>query len=47
MHFFHNIEKDTNMKYEKPIIITYTEEEIAGIVGPAQTAGSIWDEELG
>ena len=25
------------MKYEKPTIITYSEEEIAGMIGPAQT----------
>ncbi len=35
------------MKYEKPIIITYTEEEIAAIVGPAQTNTSWYEEELG
>lgn len=30
------------MKYEKPIIITYSEEEIAGMIGPAQTEISEW-----
>jgi len=35
------------MQYEKPEIITYTEEEIAGIIGPAQTFNSILEEEWG
>jgi len=35
------------MKYEKPTLITYTEEQIAAIVGPAQTFISEWEEELG
>ncbi len=35
------------MKYEKPAIITYTEEEVAGIVGPAQMDTSFFDDELG
>ena len=35
------------MKYEKPIIITYSEEELAGMIGPAQTYISEWEEELG
>jgi len=35
------------MKYEKPIIITYTEEEVLGIVGPAQTYVSDWEDDLG
>lgn len=35
------------MKYEKPTIITYTEVEIAAIIGPAQTFTSDWEEELG
>jgi hypothetical protein len=38
---------DTKMKYEAPTIITYTEEEVQAIIGPAQTAGSWWEEELG
>lgn len=33
------------MKYEKPTIITYTEEEVAGMIGPAQTDISEWREE--
>jgi hypothetical protein len=35
------------MKYEKPTIITYSEEEVAGMIGPAQTYISQWEEELG
>lgn len=35
------------MKYEKPVIITYTEEQLAAIIGPAQTFISEWEEELG
>jgi hypothetical protein len=35
------------MHYEKPTIITYTEEEIGAIVGPAQTDISWYEEELG
>jgi hypothetical protein len=34
-------------KYETPKITTYTEEEIAGIIGPAQTYVSGWEYELG
>jgi hypothetical protein len=35
------------MKYEKPTIITYSEDELAGMIGPAQTYISEWEEELG
>jgi hypothetical protein len=35
------------MKYEKPIIITYSEEEVAGMIGPAQTFISDWEKEVG
>ncbi len=35
------------MKYEKPKITTYTEEEIAAIIGPAQTYNSFMEDELG
>jgi hypothetical protein len=35
------------MKYEKPLITTYTEEQIAALIGPAQTFNSFWEEELG
>jgi len=36
------------MKYEKPMLITYTEEEIAAIIGPAQTFNSeLYEDELG
>jgi hypothetical protein len=35
------------MKYEKPEMITYSEEEIAAIIGPAQTFITEWEEELG
>lgn len=35
------------MKYEKPTIITYSEEEIAAMIGPAQTDISNWEEEAG
>jgi hypothetical protein len=35
------------MKYEKPEMITYSEEEIAAIIGPAQTFVTEWEEELG
>jgi|GEM_PF-858010 len=47
------ITKEQKMKYEKPIIITYSEEEVLAIIGPAQTGGStglddaIIDQELG
>jgi hypothetical protein len=32
--------KEKKMKYEKPIIITYSEEEVTAIIGPA-ISGSI------
>ena len=35
------------MQYEKPQITTYSEEEIASIVGPAQTFNSDAEEEWG
>lgn len=35
------------MNYEKPYVITYSEEEIAAIIGPAQTFITEWEEELG
>jgi hypothetical protein len=35
------------MQYEKPEITTYSEEEIAAIIGPAQTFISEWEDELG
>ena len=35
------------MKYEKPTIITYSEEEVAAMIGPAQTGYTEWEEELG
>jgi len=36
------MEEPVNNKkpYEKPIIVTYTEEELLDIIGPAQTSGS-------
>jgi len=35
------------MQYEKPEIITYSEEEIASIIGPAQTFNSNNEDEWG
>ena len=32
--------EDQKKSYETPVIITYTEEEIAGIIGPAHTVTS-------
>jgi hypothetical protein len=32
--------EDQEKYYDKPAIITYTEEEIAGIIGPAHTVTS-------
>ena len=36
------MEEPVNNKkpYEKPVIVTYTEEELLDIIGPAQTSGS-------
>jgi hypothetical protein len=44
---YQNIVKGQKMQYEKPIIITYSEEEISAMIGPAQTFISEWEEELG
>jgi len=35
------------MKYDKPTVTTYTEEDIAAIIGPAQTFNTFMDDELG
>jgi len=32
--------KEKKMKYEKPTVTTYSEEEVLAIIGPAQTGGT-------
>jgi hypothetical protein len=50
----HENVKEQKVKYEKPTVTTYSEEEVLAIIGPAQTGGGlsgfgdeIIDQELG